>query len=428
MSWIDLTASDAPREAPAFPLWEPPPSEAPTLDALCLDAIEAYRAALADAQDGHPWASLPAEELLLRLNAAQRAPGTGAVRPTKAGLLMFGYEHEIARRFPGYALDYRRLDHNGKVIRRIRSNDGLWSGCVFDFWQRVAPLLPRGDGPGEVGAAVREGLANALVHADYAGRRHVVVAQRPDRVEFSNPGRLRVRLGAAFEGGVADPRNPMLMKMFALIGACSDAGEGLPLVRRACERAQGPDPALFEQADPDRTTLTLFLSDGAGHGGERAAPQAAAGGASAAQPLREGASSGWAAPTAGAQARPTMTAATAEAGAPAFHRGLFDADREDAAPPPYAPSEAAHHSAAPRGQLGEDEAAVAAAMARARDGDCQAALELFRTSRRLRRADVEEVLGVGSTKAKAIVAALVSDGIVDAEGSGRSTYYKLARA
>ena len=52
MSWIDLTASDAPREAPAFPLWEPPPSEAPTLDALCLDAIEAYRAALADAQDG----------------------------------------------------------------------------------------------------------------------------------------------------------------------------------------------------------------------------------------------------------------------------------------------------------------------------------------------------------------------------------------
>lgn len=431
MSWTQALGPDAPHDAAEFPLWDPPPSDAPSLDALCSEAIEAYREALLDTRDDHPWAELPTEELLVRLNAAQRDPATLDVRPTRAGLLMFGYEHEIAQVLPGYLLDYKRCAADGSVTQRIVSNDGLWSGCLFDFWRRVSALLSGASAHQGLGVAdaAQEGLANALVHADYAGRRHVVVTQRPDRVEFSNPGRLRVRPGAAFDGGVADLRNPMLAKMFSLVGACSALGAGLPMVRRACERACAPDPSLLVQSDPDRTTLTLYLPEGPPMERPQVAWHPRGGCSVAPESPREGTAGIRGTPPGGHE--PTWSAADGTAGgarAATLHPGLFDDEGPSTAGAPFAASEAAHHAAEPRGQLGEDEASVASAMARARDGDCRAALELFRNSRRLRRADVEAALGVGSTKAKAIVAALVSDGIVEAEGNGRSTYYKLARA
>ena len=83
---------------------------------------------------------------------------------------------------------------------------------------------------------------------------------------------------------------------------------------------------------------------------------------------------------------------------------------------------------APARTLGESEAAVTRAMSQASDPDARAALALFRDKKRIRRSDVEELLGVGSTKAKAVVAALVSDGIISAEGGGRSTLYRLKDA
>lgn len=406
--------------------WNAPESGVPGMDALSRQAIAGYRDLFAKAQGDHPWLRLPDEEFLMRLNAAHRPARSLQVYPTEAGLLMFGYEHEIANVFPGYLLDYRREAKSGSVTKRIVSNDGTWSGCVFDFWNKVAPLLAdaaeaagKTRSADDLSAAAKEGLANALVHSDYAGRRHVVVVQHADRIEYANPGDLRVSAPIAFEGGIADPRNPQLMKMFALIGACRDEGNGLHLISRASQKAGMPEPVLWQQADPARTLLTIFVPQASAKEASRGiSPTGSA----------ERAIQAEAAPSTEPRASTIAIAMPEEPVASAQERiGLF---ASVGAPPssaqPFNAEETTHHAAAPRGQLGEDEAAVAAAMARVSDPEAREVLELFRDKRRLKRADVEELLGVGSTKAKAIVSTLISDGAIDVEGGGRSTYYKLA--
>ncbi len=77
--------------------------------------------------------------------------------------------------------------------------DGKWSGNLYDFYRKVylkltadlkVPFaLEKGQRQDEtpVHEALREALANALVHADYADRASVLVVKRPDMFGF-RPG------------------------------------------------------------------------------------------------------------------------------------------------------------------------------------------------------------------------------------------------
>nr|WP_275052098.1 ATP-binding protein [Collinsella intestinalis] len=107
--------------------------------------------------------------------------------------------------------------------------------------------------------AVREGLTNALVHADYCGRTGVVVIRRRSAVEFSNPGCLRIPVEVVEGGGVSDPRNKTLMTMFNLIGRGDKAGSGFDVFRDAAAYAGVAEPELVEYLEPDRTKLMLCV-------------------------------------------------------------------------------------------------------------------------------------------------------------------------
>lgn len=56
----------------------------------------------------------------------------------------------------------------------------------------------------EMHAAIREALANALVHSDYYGRRGIVALRYSDRIEIANPGNSRVALDVVRAGGISD--------------------------------------------------------------------------------------------------------------------------------------------------------------------------------------------------------------------------------
>ena len=45
---------------------------------------------------------------------------------------------------------------------------------------------------------------------------------------FANPGDIRIGLQTALAGGVSDPRNETVMKMFSLIDVGERAGSGIP--------------------------------------------------------------------------------------------------------------------------------------------------------------------------------------------------------
>jgi predicted HTH transcriptional regulator len=66
-------------------------------------------------------------------------------------------------------------------------------------------------------------------------------------------------IGKTMIGGVSDPRNATLIKMFNLINVGERSGSGIPKIFAAWEGEGWKRPELTESFEPDRTTLTLEL-------------------------------------------------------------------------------------------------------------------------------------------------------------------------
>lgn len=230
---------------------------------LSAASVERYRKRLAAARPEHPWLSLPWDGLCAKLGALARGEDR-FMHPTAAGLLLFGEGDAIRSVFPHYALDYQeRPSRTSRWTYRLRSEDGAWSGNLFDFYERVTERLPLGlpeeEHPQETREAITEALVNAIVHADYEGTRSLSVVKTPCEIVFSNPGGLRPSLPEALGGGVADPRNANIMRILRLAGIGHGEGSGLPAIFRAWKKRNRAAPVLEEQLSLGRTVLTLPL-------------------------------------------------------------------------------------------------------------------------------------------------------------------------
>ena len=110
--------------------------------------------------------------------------------------------------------------------------------------------------------ALREALANCLINADYYGPRGLVIVRKKDNITLSNPGIFRIALEDARSGGLSDPRNTALMKMFNLINVGERAGSGIPSIFSVWKKQGWAEPALTEELSPERITLALPLTSG----------------------------------------------------------------------------------------------------------------------------------------------------------------------
>ena len=235
-------------------------------------SVAAYRNRHSAYKPGHPWVKLDYEEYLEQIGAAAISTRDGKLHPTAAGLLMFGEEYHIVREFPEYFLDYREmLDPSIRWTDRVHSSSGEWSGNIFDFFFMVYNKLLKeiktpfriengiriDDTP--VHKALREALANCLVNTDYYLPRAVVIKLTPENIVLENPGSIRTGKNQMLKGGISDPRNKTLMKMFNLINIGERAGSGVPDIYSVWEAQGWEDPTVIEQYGPDRTILTLPL-------------------------------------------------------------------------------------------------------------------------------------------------------------------------
>ena len=233
------------------------------------ESVRSFRQRMHLSRPGHVWEALEDEDFLLKLGAVGIG-ADGKKHPTSAGLLMFGSEYEIVREFNSYFLDYQeQYDTDTRWTDRILSSSGDWSGNVYDFYFRVynkliqdirVPFKMDGgfrvdDTP--VHQALREALANCLVNADYYGRQGLVVIKKRDSITMSNPGNFRIEIDAAKSGGVSDPRNGTMLKMFNLIDIGERAGSGIPNIFRVWHEQGWAAPVITEQLEPERTILCL---------------------------------------------------------------------------------------------------------------------------------------------------------------------------
>lgn len=224
-------------------------------------SIQDYRKRMQAIRPQHTWETLDDENFLVRLGAVALGKD-GQRHPTSAGLLMFGNEYEILREFPHYFLDYQEYDEDSEQwVYRIVSSSGDWSGNVYDFfWQVYDRLIEDMEVTAHqeaVRQTMREALVNCLVNADYYGRQGIVVINRQDGITMSNPGRFRIEMDAAKSGGISDPRNAMLLRMFSLLGIGARAGSGIPNILSVWNQQGWHEPVITESFGPDRITLSL---------------------------------------------------------------------------------------------------------------------------------------------------------------------------
>ena len=183
---------------------------------------------------------------------------------------MFGYEYEIVREYPHYFLDYReKLDDDTRWSDRFVSSSGDWSGNIYDFYFRVYNRIAQSikvpfalDGISriddtELHKALREALANTLINADYYGNTGVVIERNLTSITMTNAGTFRIDLDEAINGGISDPRNSGLIKMFSLINIGERAGSGLPMIFKAWTGTDFAMPDITEKENPDRVCLIL---------------------------------------------------------------------------------------------------------------------------------------------------------------------------
>ena len=192
---------------------------------------------------------------LVQLGAAGELDGV--LHPTAAGLLLLGKQAEIQRIFPHYSLKYWD-----------ESSGSCFSECnVFDFYNRLIERFSCDFVP-ELRPALQEALANCLLNADYHSG-GVEVRRTAEEITFVNAGQFRVDVAAAVSGGVSDPRNLALSRLFARMGVGQGNGSGLAAIHTLWQRRGWAPPTIRETFDPARVTVRLPLT-AAGAGSEPA--------------------------------------------------------------------------------------------------------------------------------------------------------------
>ena len=260
-------ASEEPLDAQIFEGYGLSDLDAPTL--------AAFRNRFAARTPDHPFLALDEQSLLESLGAWRRDRLHRIEGLTLAGLLMFGTERSLLDVLPRYQLDYQEqlsADREVRWTHRL-TLDGKWAPNLFNFYFRVIPRLTEGiatpfrmdqhatrQDETHVHEALREALVNTLIHADHQSSRPITVIKRADTFIFQNPGMLRIPVEQALKGGVSDPRNPALMKLFQLLGLGERAGSGFQKIMRAWREQHWLQPLIAEDSTLEMTRIQLPLA------------------------------------------------------------------------------------------------------------------------------------------------------------------------
>lgn len=258
-------------------------AEGAAMEHIDFETVRKYRNRFEFRNEGHVWNDANDVDFLTFLGAAAKDE-SGELRPTYAGMLMFGQDCWITRVLPNYFLDYRQeTSSDTRWEDRFVSFSGDWSGNIYDFYIRVynklkaalkVPFRLEGiervdDTPAH--EALREAIVNCVTNANYHERRGVVCVWRDDALTLANPGDFRIPLERAMMPGESDPRNATMLKMFAMIDAGERAGSGISKIFHGWKEAGYAAPSYEEQYGPDRTVLMLPLA-GVSNGAREISP------------------------------------------------------------------------------------------------------------------------------------------------------------
>lgn len=230
-----------------------------TLDDIATEALADYRQTRAQANPDAEELRWTDEELLRSLGCISK-DGQGHLRPTVAGIMLFGTAQALRRCFPMTRVDYIRVpgrdwvpdperrfdtielrDPLFRLIRRAQAAvlDDLPKGFALkegDLQRQDKPVIPQ--------RVIREALVNALMHRSYRSHSPVQIIRYANRLEIRNPGFSLKSPEHLGEPG-SEPRNPRIAAVLHETRFAETKGSGIRVMRDTMEQA-GLTPPLFE--------------------------------------------------------------------------------------------------------------------------------------------------------------------------------------
>ncbi|MBI5878507.1 MAG: DeoR family transcriptional regulator [Chloroflexi bacterium] len=207
-------------------------------------------------------ASLPVDDVLLRRGCARR--DGGELKPTVAGLLMFGRDPTrhlnqcgiLLARYDGQAMAdaFEKEEVRDTLPEQIRRAEGF----VVARMRRGARLsgLAREERLEYPRAAVRELIVNAVAHRDYSIRGDEIrIALYSDRLEVYSPGRLPGHVTLKNMVDERFSRNDVIVQLLADLGFIERLGYGIDRILRLAKEHGLSRPRFAETANGFKVTL-----------------------------------------------------------------------------------------------------------------------------------------------------------------------------
>ncbi|MBG6081119.1 ATP-binding protein [Rubrivivax gelatinosus] len=212
------------------------------------------------------------DELLRSLGGAVRRDG--GLRPTVAGLLLFGTPQALRRCFPMMRIDYIRvpgrqwvedpehrfdtLEIRAPLLAAVRRAENAVRDELMQSFSLPEGALAREDEPALPLRVIREAIVNAVMHRSYRIHGAIQIIRYANRLEIRNPGhsiKAEEQLG---EPG-SETRNPRIATVLHEVNVAETKGSGIRAMRELMQ-ANGLLPPTFESTRrPDQFVATLLF-------------------------------------------------------------------------------------------------------------------------------------------------------------------------
>jgi ATP-dependent DNA helicase RecG len=265
----DLVALYAGHQIETFDAALLPDADMDDIDPVAIDDYRQQRRAINPDAEELAW---PNEDLLRSLGCVKR--DSGQLKPTVAGIVLFGSTMALRRCFPMMRIDYIRVpgrqwvenpDHRfdtleirAPLFTAIRRATNTVRDELIQSFSLPEGALAREDEPTLPLRVIREAIVNAVMHRSYRIHGAIQIIRYANRLEIRNPGhsiKAEEQLG---EPG-SETRNPRIAAVLHEVNIAETKGSGIRAMRELMLAHDLLPPTFESSRRPDQFVATFLF-------------------------------------------------------------------------------------------------------------------------------------------------------------------------
>ena len=265
----DLVALYAGHQIETFDAALLPDADMGDIDPIAIDDYRQQRRAINPDAEELAWSN---DDLLRSLGCVKR--DSGQLKPTVAGIVLFGSTMALRRCFPMMRIDYIRVpgrqwvenpDHRfdtleirAPLFTAIRRATNTVRDELIQSFSLPEGALAREDEPTLPLRVIREAIVNAVMHRSYRIHGAIQIIRYANRLEIRNPGhsiKAEEQLG---EPG-SETRNPRIAAVLHEVNIAETKGSGIRAMRELMLAHDLLPPTFESSRRPDQFVATFLV-------------------------------------------------------------------------------------------------------------------------------------------------------------------------